>query len=74
MDEPHRALDGLSAFRHTRQAAEAIELENLRGENTQLRSLCQELEQGLHEATQQLTPDLEQQIREYDTVLEEESG
>src|SRR5436309_5513091 len=34
-------------------AEEAADLERLRGENAQLRTLCGELEQALHEATQQ---------------------
>lgn len=54
-------------------AADAAELEHLRSENAQLRALCNELEQALQEAAQQIHPDLEQQIREYDAVLEEKN-
>jgi hypothetical protein len=54
-------------------AAEAAELEHLRSENAQLRVLCLELEQALQEAAQQCRPDLEQQIKEYDAILEEKS-
>jgi DNA repair exonuclease SbcCD ATPase subunit len=53
--------------------AELSELEHVRVENDQLRALCKELEQALQEAAQQLQPDLEQQIREYDAVLEEKN-
>jgi chromosome segregation ATPase len=52
----------------------AAEVELLRAENAQLRALCQELEQALQEAAQQIRPDLEQQVREYEAVLEEKSG
>lgn len=51
----------------------SAEIEHLQAENEQLRALCQELEQALQEATQHLQPDLEQQIREYDAVLEEKN-
>jgi predicted nucleic acid-binding Zn-ribbon protein len=51
----------------------AADLELVRAENAQLRALCQELEQALQEAAQQLRPDLEQQVREYDAVLEEKN-
>jgi hypothetical protein len=54
-------------------AAESAELEHLQAENAQLRALCLELEQALQEAAQQIKPDLEQQIREYDAVLEEKN-
>ena len=67
--------NGLNGLGHGRSAsaAESSELVHLRGENAQLRALCQELEQALQEAAQQLQPDLEQQIREYDAVLEEKT-
>ncbi len=54
-------------------AAAAAELEHIRSENAQLRTLCFELEQALQEAAQQLNPDLEKQIHEYDAVLEEKN-
>jgi hypothetical protein len=54
-------------------AAESAELEHLSSENAQLRALCLELEQALQEAAQQIHPDLEKQIREYDAVLEEKN-
>jgi hypothetical protein len=57
----------------TDSAAEAAELEHSRSENAQLRALCLELEQALQEAAQQIHPDLEKQIREYDAVLEEKN-
>ncbi len=53
----------------------AEELEQLRSENTQLRSLCGELEQALQEVTQQ-APDIaayEERMREYEAVLEEKT-
>jgi chromosome segregation ATPase len=52
---------------------EAAELELVRAENAQLRALCQELEQALQEAAQQLRPDLEHQVRDYVAVLEEKN-
>jgi chromosome segregation ATPase len=54
------------------QVAKA-ELDLIRAENSQLRALCQELEQALQEAAQQLRPDLDQQIQEYEAVLEEKN-
>ena len=54
-------------------AADVAELDLLRAENSQLRALCLELEQALQEAAQQIKPDLEEQIREYDSVLEEKN-
>ena len=51
------------------------ELELLRSENSQLRILCGELEQALHEATQ-LTGDAaaaEDRLREYEQMMEEKS-
>jgi chromosome segregation ATPase len=52
---------------------EFADLEHVRAENTQLRALCQELEQALQEAAQQLRPDLEKQVRDYEAVLEEKN-
>jgi DNA repair exonuclease SbcCD ATPase subunit len=73
--EDKRAVPESVGLGHGRMpsAAESAELEHLRAENAQLRALCQELEQALQEAAQQLQPDLEQQIREYDAVLEEKN-
>jgi chromosome segregation ATPase len=53
----------------------AEELENLRSENAQLRSLCGELEQALQEATQQPmdVAAYDERLREYELVLEEKS-
>ena len=65
--------DGLNVLDDGRARAEAAELELLHSENGQLRALCHELEQALQEAAQQINPDLEQQIREYDAVLEEKN-
>jgi chromosome segregation ATPase len=56
-----------------RPRAAVSEVELVRAENTQLRGLCQELEQALQEAAQQLRPDLEKQVREFDAVLEEKN-
>jgi chromosome segregation ATPase len=53
----------------------AQEMEHLRAENTQLRSLCAELEQALQEATQH-QPDqgaIEERIREYEALVEEKT-
>src|SRR5262245_48078101 len=53
----------------------AEELELLRTENLQLRTLCAELEQALHEATQ-LTGDAgaaDERLREYEQMMEEKS-
>jgi peptidoglycan hydrolase CwlO-like protein len=52
---------------------EAAELQHLRGENEQLRALCLELEQALQEAAQQISPDLGQQVREYEAIIEEKN-
>jgi DNA repair exonuclease SbcCD ATPase subunit len=54
------------------------ELEALRSENGQLRSLCVELEQALQEATQHghapaAPEDIEERFKEYETLLEEKS-
>lgn len=66
--------EGPAANDHLRpSAAEAAELEHVRAENTQLRALCQELEQALQEAAQQLRPDGDPQIRDYEAVVEEKN-
>lgn len=49
------------------------ELDVLRHENSQLRSLCGDLEQALQEATQHGDPNWETQVREYEALLEEKS-
>jgi chromosome segregation ATPase len=51
------------------------ELEALQAENEQLRALCAELEQALHEATQQpaLAGTAEEQLRSYEALLEEKN-
>jgi chromosome segregation ATPase len=69
-EEPQPPEDISAAEAATIAPAEA---EQLLTENEQLRALCEELEQALQEATQHLQPDLEQQIREYDAVLEEKN-
>src|SRR6185437_4422528 len=70
VDEAQASINGLEVIAEDEQAAE---LEHYRSENAQLRALCLELEQALQEAAQQIHPDLEQQIREYDAVLEEKN-
>jgi len=53
----------------------APEVEQLRAENAQLRSLCAELERALQEATEQ-APEagaVEERIREYEALLEEKT-
>jgi chromosome segregation ATPase len=68
LDDGHGAAD-----------ADALsELDHLRAENSQLRALCAELEQALHEATQQPAgprgdEDWEERAREYDALLEEKT-
>jgi chromosome segregation ATPase len=53
---------------------EVKELLHLRSENAQLRTLCAELEQALHEATQQGgAAHGENRVPEYETLLEEKS-
>ncbi len=49
------------------------DVEILRAENEQLRSLCTELEQALQEAAQQGDNNYEDRIREYEALLEEKS-
>ncbi len=50
-----------------------IEIEHLRAENAQLRTLCHELEQALHEATQQVDQGAEARCKEYEALVEEKS-
>jgi chromosome segregation ATPase len=54
---------------------ELLELEHLRSENTQLRSLCIELEQALQEAAQHEggPADWDERVKEYEALLEEKS-
>jgi chromosome segregation ATPase len=52
---------------------DADEVTRLRSENEQLRALCLELEQALHEATQQGDQSWEDRAREYEALLEEKS-
>ncbi len=54
-------------------AEERLELERLREENAQLRALCLELEQALHEATQNAAAHGEDRIKEYETLLDEKT-
>jgi chromosome segregation ATPase len=49
------------------------ELDQLRAENQQLRSLCIELEQALHEATQHGATDSDDRLREYEALLDEKT-
>jgi hypothetical protein len=51
---------------------ERVELDHLRAENGQLHQLCLELEQALHDASQQgPVAELEARIQDYETLLEE---
>jgi chromosome segregation ATPase len=68
VDESHETKE-----RRGSKADQFAEVELVRAENAQLRALCQELEQALQEAAQQLRPDLEQQVREAEAVLEEKN-
>ena len=53
---------------------ELQELERLREENTQLRALCLELEQALHEATQHAAEGGdEEHVKEYEALLDEKT-
>jgi myosin heavy subunit len=53
---------------------DAIELAQLRAENAQLHQLCVELEQALHESTQNPGGvELEARIKEFESLLEEKS-
>jgi chromosome segregation ATPase len=78
--DPYRGgMNGNHQVRYTLESdppdAAAQELEHLRSENEQLRSLCAELEQALQEASQQV-PDLaaqEERFREYEALLEEKT-
>jgi chromosome segregation ATPase len=56
-------------------ATSSDELEQLRQENDQLRTLCADLEAALHEATQG-NPDLaayDERLREYETLIDEKN-
>jgi hypothetical protein len=52
---------------------EQVELEHLRAENAQLRTLCLELEQALQEATQHQASAADQRLKEYEALLDEKS-
>lgn len=52
---------------------ELLELEHLRAENAQLRTLCLELEQALQEATQQQAAAGDERLKEYEALLDEKS-
>jgi hypothetical protein len=52
---------------------EQVELEHLRGENAQLRTLCLELEQALQEATQHQATAADERLKEYEALLDEKS-
>ncbi len=54
-------------------AEELQELERLREESAQLRALCLELEQALHEATQHASAHGEDRTKEYEALLEEKT-
>ena len=54
-------------------AEELQELERLREENAQLRALCLELEQALHESTQNASAHGEERIQEFEALLEEKT-
>ena len=54
-------------------AEELQELERLREENAQLRALCLELEQALHEATPNASGHGEDRLQEYEALLEEKT-
>src|SRR5579875_671852 len=74
LTEPHRSgTNGTPGISSGPSTDDSAELENLRAENAQLRTLCQELEQALQEAVGQIRPDLEQQVRDYEAVLEEKN-
>lgn len=68
--EAHGAANGKS-----RPSAEDVELDQLRTENSELRTLCLELEQALQEATQHSKSGIEaeERIKEYDALLEEKN-
>jgi chromosome segregation ATPase len=67
------AHNGHGANGHAAGADELQELEHLRAENDQLRTLCVELEQALQEATSQGGGLGEDRAREYEALLEEKS-
>jgi hypothetical protein len=52
---------------------ELVELEHLRAENGQLRTLCLELEQALQEASQSQATAVDERLKEYETLLDEKS-
>ncbi|HVS35826.1 MAG TPA: hypothetical protein VMS17_09610 [Gemmataceae bacterium] len=52
---------------------ELQELERLREENAQLRALCLELEQALHEATQNASLHGEERTKEFEALLDEKT-
>jgi hypothetical protein len=52
---------------------EQVELEHLRAENAQLRTLCLELEQALQEATQHQAAAADERVKEYEALLDEKS-
>jgi DNA repair exonuclease SbcCD ATPase subunit len=52
---------------------ELIELEHLRAENAQLRTLCLELEQALQEASQHQAAASDERIKEYEALLDEKT-
>ncbi len=52
---------------------EQVELEHLRAENAQLRTLCLELEQALQEAAQQQAVAADERIKEYEALLDEKT-
>src|SRR5579872_1255519 len=54
-------------------AEDVQELERLREENAQLRALCLELEQALHEATQNASHHGEESAKEYEALLDEKT-
>jgi hypothetical protein len=63
--------------RRSDSGSDQSELERLRAENAQLRSLCLELEQALHEATQNATPmtegEMAERVRECEMMVEQKS-
>jgi myosin heavy subunit len=52
---------------------ELVELEHLRAQNAQLRTLCLELEQALQEAAQSQATAADDRIKEYETLLDQKS-
>jgi chromosome segregation ATPase len=69
--QPRYTLDDTP---QTAEAGDLQELEGLRAENDQLRTLCAELEQALQEASQQGDSSaVEEQMRTYEMLLEEKN-